>query len=427
MKHPLMAGLISTLLTIPVAQGVMSETVSAPYVVYTRDIAPIFQRSCQRCHRHGQIGPMPLMSYEDARPWVQAIRVVVESRRMPPWFADPRYGQFLDDPSLSDDEISKIAAWAEAGAPRGNPADLPPPREFPEMWTIGKPDLVLTMRKRAHVRAAGRDRFMRIRLNPELAEDQWIQAVEIRPGNAKVVHHAIAYVLQKGESDKEWSRMLRRSGYLLTEYSAGNQGDRYPEGTGRLLEAGSRILLEIHYHPYGEEAYDRTQIAFRFHGDPSKVRKRVISRALANHDLRIPAGAPNHQHVSEDTFDRPYRLISFQPHMHFRGKSMRLEAIYPNGSSEILASVPGYDFYWQITYRYRDPPLIPAGTTLRVTSVFDNSANNRLNPDPGETVRWGRKAIDEMAIGWVDLIEEKHNDPPTAEVRELRAAKHNED
>lgn len=421
MKRPLLLELISTLLTLGVAPGVLSETVSEPPIVYTRDIAPIFQRSCQRCHRPGRIGPMPLMSYEDAQPWAQAIRVMVESRKMPPWFADPRYGEFLDDPSLSDEEISKIAAWAAAGAPRGNPLDLPPPRTFSERWTIGRPDLVLTMPKTARVRAEGRDRFMRVRLKPGLAQDRWIQAVEIRPGNTKVVHHAIAYVLQKGHSDKTWRRKLRRSGYLLTEYSAGNQGDRYPEDTGRLLEAGAQILLEIHYHPYGEEANDRTQIAFRFHREPGKVQNRVISRALANHDLRIPAGAPNYQHVSEDSFERPYRLLSFQPHMHYRGKSMRLEALYPNGSTEVLASVPSYDFYWQITYSYRNPPLLPAGTTLRVTSVFDNSAGNRLNPDPTRAVRWGPKAIDEMAIGWVDLVEQVPTGQAAAQVPATQA------
>ena len=349
---------------------------------------------------------MSLLSYEDVRPWAQAIRNAVAARRMPPWYADPQYGEFLDDPSLSEAEIKDIVAWVDAGTPRGNPAHEPLTLEFTDEWTIREPDLVLTMPTRAHVKARGRDRFKRIALDPGLSEDKWIQAVEIRPGNHKVVHHAIAYVIQKEHKERQWSRMLRRNGYLLSEYSAGNQGDVYPEDAGRLLKVGSRILLEIHYHPYGVEAYDQTRIALRFHSDPAQVRSRVVSKALTNYKLTIPAGVPNYQHVSATTFDHSFRLLSFQPHMHFRGKSMRLDAIYPDGSTEVLASVPRYNFYWQIAYTYVNPPLIPSGTVLRVTSVLDNSKDNPLNPDPTVDVRWGPNAVDEMAIGWIDILDE---------------------
>ncbi|MBI3736125.1 hypothetical protein HY256_06395, partial [Candidatus Sumerlaeota bacterium] len=378
-----------------------AEAQSPP--TFSKDIAPLFQKSCQKCHRPGEVAPMSLLTYAEARPWAKGINKAVESREMPPWDADPAYGDFENDPSLTTGEIELISRWVDAGAPEGNPADLPPPLEFKTGWGIGDPELVIASPESYAIAADGPDKWVDLVLDTGLTEDKWIGAIEVHPSSRRVVHHVMVYVLQDQDSDEEWSQVVGRNSNLLAEYAAGNNPDIYPDGTGRLLKAGAKLLVQIHYHPNGTAETDRTSVGFKFHPAGS-VSRRVVTRPVSNFNLRIPAGVADFVHTAEQTLKRPARIISFQPHMHFRGKAMMLEAIYPDGRTETLCAVPHYNPNWQITYRYRLPPLMPSGTRLRVTAHFDNSAANPLNPDPGATVLWGPLAVDEMMIGWVDFF-----------------------
>ncbi|MCH8333880.1 cytochrome c [Candidatus Sumerlaeota bacterium] len=373
-------------------------------ITFSKHVAPIFQRSCQNCHRPGEVAPMSLLSYGEARPWAKSIRRMVRSREMPPWDADPNIGRYVNDPTLSEEEVETIVRWVDTGAAPGNPADLPPPLEFPteREWNIGEPDLILTMRIEHVVPAEGYDRYPSFYLATGLTEERWVRAVEIKPGNRRVIHHVMAYVEQERD-DGERSRGGRTNGSLMIEYAVGNRGDIFPPGTGKLLKPGSVIRLESHYHSSGVEERDRTSIGFRFYPKGESPRP-VISRGISDRDLAIPAGADNVK--AEAWFRLPYRarIISFQPHMHYRGKSMILEAIFPDGRTEILSSVPTFKFNWQITYAFETPPVVPAGTELHMVAYHDNSPNIAYNPDPSALVRWGQQTTDEMAIGWTDIV-----------------------
>ena len=386
-------------------------------VTFASHVAPIFQRSCQQCHRPGQIAPMSLLSYEEARPWAKSIKQRVAKREMPPWHADPKVGlPYAGDVSLSDDEIETIVGWVDAGAPRGNPRDLPAPVAFPadDEWGIGEPDLILTMAEEYVVPAEGPDQFVNFYLPTGLTEDRYIKAVEIMPSRAgrENIHHVMAYAIQDEEDyvgvevdDRPRTRADgSRTGTIIMEYAVGNRGDVFPEGTGRPLRAGADVRFGIHYHSRGEVVRDRTSIGFVFYPKGVIPKHRIISTRIMTTNLDIPAGAENVRHDAYFRLKQPAKVINFQPHMHYRGKSMYLEAIRLNGRPEILCSVPAYDFYWQITYPFAEPPVYPAGTLLHVVSYHDNSADNPDNPDPGLWVGWGANTTDEMAIGWTDFI-----------------------
>jgi hypothetical protein len=397
----------SRFLTGTLAIACAHGALAAEPVTFTKDIAPIFQRACQTCHRPGQIAPMSLLTYQETRPWVKAIRTRVAAREMPPWHADPLVGHYVNDRSLSDDEVKTIVEWADAGAPQGDPADLPATVEWPKGWTIGEPDLILKTDRPYRVSAYGRDQFVDFTISPRLTEDQFIRAVEIRPGDPRVVHHVLAYIHQPDNYDfrdeASFENSIGRGGTLLTEYAVGNNGDVFPPGTGRLLKRGGYITLEIHYHSYGEAITDHTQIGLQFHPKDS-AQQRIISRWIGESDLYIP---PNRKDVPSSgayTFRRPVYIVSFQPHMHCRGQAMRATAVYPDGRSEIIFDVPNFDFNWQTTYTYSEPPLLPAGTRLVVDAKHDNSSGNPNNPDPNRYVTWGQQTTDEMMHLWTDFV-----------------------
>lgn len=381
--------------------------ISVPVVLadeptYSRDIAPIFQKSCQQCHHEGEAAPMSLTSYEDTRPWAKAIVDAVVSRTMPPWHADPAHGEFENDPRLKDSEIELVRKWVAAGAPEGDPKDLPPPLEFNDGWTIGQPDLIVTIPKATDIPATGDDQWVDSEIELNLDSDKWIRAVEVRPSSRRVVHHVMVYVVQEIAADSFWTSYIGRSAYLLSEHAVGNKGDFYPPGTGRFLAKNAKLVVQVHYHPNGTAETDQTSIGLKFYEDASSVSRQVFTSPIANFALNIPPNTPALEHRANQKFDRPARIISFQPHMHFRGKSMKLEAFYPDGKAETLCWVPKYDPNWQITYIFKTPVMLPAGSGLVVTGVFDNSSSNPLNPDPNETVEWGAAATSEMMIGWID-------------------------
>lgn len=393
---------------------------------FAKDVAPILQRSCQHCHRPGSIGPMSLLSYEEARPWARSIRSRVARRQMPPWHIDREAGtlhRFKNDPSLSDAEIATIAAWVDGGTPRGNPADMPAPKTFDDddRWHIGKPDLIVSMPLEAKIDPAAPDWWANFYADAGLAEDRYIKAVEAKPGPgaaARVVHHLVASLV--GPDDQP------SGGGTLVEYAVGKNGDIFTEGAGKLMKAGSKVRFNMHYHSVGESITDRSQVGIVFY-PKGYVPKHVINTVLAPNqdDLDIPAGADNVRSDAYYKMEKPARLIGFMPHMHNRGKRQCIEAIYPNMVVQQFNCV-NYDFQWQIVYNYDDDlaPLLPAGTIIHTISWHDNSAGNRNNPDPRNWVGFGNRTTEDMARNWLTYYY-MTDDEYAAEVAERNAKKAN--
>ena len=400
----IVVGLMLTLMTVAQAEP----------VTFTKDVAPILQRSCQNCHRPGAIAPMSLLTYDDVRPWARAIKEKVSKRQMPPWYIDRNIGisAFKDDPSLSDREIATISQWVDAGAPRGNPTDMPPPRQFSDLdqWHIGKPDFIVTMKKPYILPANGPDNIVNVLVDPGFTEDMYVTAVESKPADArsyKVVHHFTTNLVEDVEADP--------TGLFFNEYALGKNGDIFPPNSGRLIRAGSKINFNLHLNPRGEETPVTVQLGFKVF--PKGVVPKYV--AFTQHmgdttELDIPAGQIA-RHDGYFRLPRPALVSSFQPHMHNRGKAMCMEVIYPDvradtarpgpARTETLSCVSDYQFGWHITYPYADnvAPLLPAGTIVHITSWHDNTANNKYNPDPRNWVGFGQRSIDEMSFAWVTL------------------------
>jgi hypothetical protein len=353
---------------------------------------------------------MPLVRYEDARPWARSIKERVVAREMPPWSADPRYGKFRNDPRLSEQEIDTIARWVDAGAPRGDMKDLPAPPKFAEGWTIGEPDAVFTMQEEYKVPAEGTVPYLYFKIPTNLTEDKWVQAYEIRPGNRSVVHHVIANAQPAGGNAAD-ERTPGRVG--LGGLTPNKPGVVLPKGVARLLRAGSEIVFQMHYTTNGVEATDRTSIGLIFAKEPPA--KMTRGNNILNAGFAIPAGASNHEVRASRTFNEDTVVVDFTPHMHVRGKDMTYTAHYPDGRSEVLLSVPKWDFNWQITYRLEEPKLLPKGTKLEVVAHYDNSRANPFNPDPTREVRWGDQTWEEMMIGfYTTLHDARAASAPTA-------------
>jgi hypothetical protein len=399
---------------------------AADVPTFARDVAPILYRNCTTCHRPGDIAPMSLLTYEDARPWAKAIRDEVGDGNMPPWHADPKHGKFANDRSLSEEERNTLIRWANNGAPKGDPQDLPAPPDYVEGWTVGRPDLVLTMPEPYKVPADGFVEYEYIEIPTNLVEDRWIEALEVRPGNRSVVHHVIVYArtpqperrpsafrmaagmrIPAGQSggpaepegqkrERGVSRFPppRRLGVAIGGFAPGNSMLRFEPGSAMLLRAGTTIVLQMHYTPNGDEAADQTKIGFIFAKKPPAVEMRFA--ALSNGSFVIPAGAPDHAVKAEMTTTADVTLRSLLPHTHLRGKSWEYTVTYPDGRSEVILSVPRYDFNWQTDYVFAQPLKLPKGTTIRAVAHYDNSTANRSNPDPRVDVKWGDQTWEEM-------------------------------
>jgi hypothetical protein len=398
--------LIATTLTATAAL-LLSLTTSAAAdppkdVTFTKDVAPIFQKSCQSCHHPGTAAPMSLLTYQDTRPWAKSIRQRVVLREMPPWHLDKSVGirQYKNDISLSDSEIDTIVRWVDGGTRQGDPRDMPPPLTFQEYkadgdWFIGKPDLIVTFDKEMTMYANGPDWWINKFAETGLAEDRWVKAMQIKPGNPKIVHHAVTSVIPPTGAD-----LTDFVGGEFEEYAVGKYGDIYPENTGRLLPAHSRIQFDMHYFAIGQEAKDKTSLGIVFYpkGYVPKYKVTMVSfRNVPNDDLAIP---PNSvvRHDGYFRLPRPARISSFQPHMHMRGKGMTLEAINLDNSVTVLSSTDHFDFNWHIAYVYRDDvaPLLPAGTVLHAIGIHDNTSANRRNPDPNMWAGYGERSVDDM-------------------------------
>jgi peroxiredoxin len=372
-------------------------------VTFAKHIAPILQKNCQECHRPGQVGPMALFNYEDAAAWAETIREVIEENRMPPWYADPRYGKFANDRRLTAAERDTLLKWVAQGTPKGDDTDLPPPRAFAEGWVIGQPDLVLTMPKEFSVPAEAPKRgipYQRFFVDTDFKEDRWVERAEARPGSPAVVHHIIVYVSPPGKEFKTGRREMP----VLCGTAPGDMPLILPPGTAKQIPAGSRLMFEMHYTPNGVAQTDRSSVGLVLAKKPPE--RPVYTVPVLNPRFKIPPGADNHQVESEYLFEEDGRLLGFMPHMHLRGKDFRYEVIYPDGKKETLLSVPRYNFNWQSVYRLAEPKRMPKGTKLHCLAHFDNSAKNPNNPDPTLMVRWGEQTWEEMMIGWIDFAAE---------------------
>ncbi len=372
-------------------------------ITYTKHISRILQKGCQECHRPGQIGPMSLLTFDDALAWSDTIREVVSEGRMPPWHADPRYGKFSNDRRLAQEDRDTLLAWLDHGTPRGDDKDLPPPRRFPEGWSIGKPDLVVEMPRAYDVPAKapkGGIPYQYFKVDPGFTEDRWIQRAEARPGASAVVHHIVIFIQRKGEFFNPDA-----PGAVLCGTAPGDMPLSLPDGFAKKVPAGARLIFQMHYTPNGKAQQDQSSLALIFAKKPPRHRVFTLpvysTRFISRLD-RIPAGVENYKIESEHVFEQDAHLLHFMPHMHLRGKDFLYEAIYPDDKKEILLSVPRYDFGWQSVYRLAEPVAMPKGTKLHCVAHFDNSAKNPNNPDPTKAVYWGDQTWEEMMIGWID-------------------------
>ena len=399
-KNLLRTGLTLSSLGIVLLLATAAYKPTAAKVTFTKDVAPILYKNCAECHRSGEIAPMSLMTYQEARPWAKSMREHVVNRTMPPWSADPKVGQWANDPRLSQQDIDTIVTWVEAGAPKGEDKDLPPAPKFTTGWTIGEPDVVLEMPQEYNVPADGTIPYLYYSMPTNFTEDKWIQAMEIRPGNRSVVHHVIAYSQDAGVKDTAagGEGELRAGRTHLGGITPNKTGIHYGTDMARLIKKGSNIVFQMHYTTNGTPTKDRTKIGFVFAKEPGK--KMLVTGNAMNVRFAIPAGDGNHEVKASKTFTEDVLITSFMPHMHVRGKAFSYTATYPDGRSELLLNVPNYDFNWQHTYLPKAPIRLPKGARLDCVAAFDNSSKNKYNPDPTMTVRWGDQTWEEMMIGW---------------------------
>ena len=380
---------------------------------FAGDVAPILYDNCVACHRPNHLAPMPLITYDDVRPWARAVKTKVVAREMPPWGADSGVRAYKNDASLSQDEIDVIAAWADGGAPRGDDADLPDVPEFAEGWSIGEPDLVFTMLEPFRVPADGTVPYSYVTVPTNLPADTWISAHEFRPGDRRVIHHVISEVLEDdgrpatGEVRLERDRSRTRApGARVGGYVPNRLGTVYEDGVAVKLPAGADIEAQMHYTTIGLPVLDQSSWGVRVAPVPSGAEpRRAGGGAVANLRFRIEPGNPAYEVRAERRIDEPAYLSSMMPHMHVRGKSARYVVRYPDGSEEVALWVPDYDFNWQLRYELEEPIFMPAGSTLEAVFTYDNSAGNRHNPDPSAEVRWGDQTWEEMMLGYYGTVE----------------------
>jgi Copper type II ascorbate-dependent monooxygenase, C-terminal domain len=406
-------------LAVALAAPQITQTQSAPPTFY-RDVLPILQDHCQTCHRLGEIGPMALVTYKQTRFQARKMADRVRAKIMPPWFADPCCGHFSDDPSLTEQQIATLIAWAEANAPEGDPRDAPPPAHFTEGWNIAPPDLVLTMPNPVTIPAQGDIEYTYEIVPTNFAEDKWIQMSEVRPSSRAHVHHAVVYIRPP---DSKWLRgapvntpftasslkdpELRHQAHettsdMLLVYAPGSSPDHWPDDLAKFIPAHSDLVFQMHYTANGQVAEDQTSVGLVFSKHPPT--QRVLTLQLANdHDsIPIPPNTDNYRVEVHGTLPNDATLLSFFPHMHLRGKRFEYQLVRPDHSTEVLLRV-NYDFFWQLSYRLAEPRPIKAGTELRAVAWYDNSSHNLHNPDPNSAVAWGDQTYNEMMVGFFDV------------------------
>jgi len=371
-------------------------------ITFSKHIAPIFNNHCMRCHREGEIAPFNLTSYEDVVGWEDTIMEVIEEERMPPWFANPKHGEFSNDPRLSPEQKDMIFTWIENGMPQGDPTDLPPPPKFTEGWQISEPDQIIRMPEAFSVPAEGTVDYQHYVIDPEWTEDKYIVATEARPQNRSVVHHILLYVIPPGKRADDTRE-------ILAGYAPGAIPLTTPDGVAIKIKAGSKLLFEMHYTPNGYAQKDQSCVGLCFAKQPLRIKRELKGTAAAvpSRSLIIKAKQAGQKFECDSRQSkRKVALISMTPHMHLRGKAFRYDLIDAKTDTviETLLDVPAYDFNWQLKYILKQPKVIRPGQFIRCTAVFDNSVNNLSNPDPSVEVRWGRQSEDEMMIGFMEYL-----------------------
>jgi hypothetical protein len=395
-------------------------TNSAVHPTFYKDVLPILQQHCQVCHRPGEIAPFSLITFQETKHWANLIRNSIDTRKMPPWFADPCCGHFSSDPSLSPEEIRTLDDWVANREPAGNPHDAPPPPHWSKGWNISPPDLVVKMPVPVKLPADGDVEYTYEIVPTHFTEGKWVRMSELRPSARAHVHHAVVYV-RPPESD--WLRgapvaepftastlhdphLMHDAHFttsdLLLVYAPGSSPENWPEGMAKYIPAGSDLIFQMHYTTNGHAAVDQTELGLVFAKHPPE--RRVLTLQLANeHDtIPIPPNTDNYEVEVHGTLPNDALLLSFFPHMHLRGKKFEYNIVHPDGSRETLLRV-NYDFYWQLSYRLAEPRLLKAGTTLQAIAWYDNSRNNPHNPDPNAAVQWGDQTYNEMMVGFFDV------------------------
>jgi len=374
-----------------------ANTGSPAKPTYSKDVAPILFNRCVECHRPGEAAPMALTNYKETRPWAKAIKSAVLAKRMPVWLADPAHGQFRNDRRMSQSEIETLTAWVDQGAPEGNPKHMPKMPEFPDGWNIGKPDQIFEMPEEFDVPKEGVVPYKYFRVASGFTEDKWVQAAEIRPSERSVVHHVIIFVQEPGKAQGGGGGGANQN--LLTGFAPGEQPLSLEPGMAKLVKAGSTFVFQMHYTPNGKASVkDRTRFALRY-AKEAPVRQAITANAI-NFAFRIPANADNHEVKSSWTAKRDVEIVDFMPHMHVRGKDFKYTLTRADGTQEVILSLPRYDFNWQLGYQLVKPLKLSAGDRIDCVAHYDNSANNKYNPDPTKEVKWGDQTWEEMMIGW---------------------------
>lgn len=426
--------------------GLIAVSTAWASATFSKDVAPILYNNCVTCHRPGEMAPMSLLDYKSARPWAKAIEAAVVSRKMPPWFADPAYGHFQNDARLKTQDIDTIKAWVAAGSPEGDPKDLPAQPKFVTGWHLGKPDIIVDIGQDFTV-PAGRDLYKNFDVQTNFTEGKWIRAAQVLPGNRKAVHH-VHFSILANEGDSEGrpagksGRSISRSFFEVEDGLSRVKADApvvddacvadggianlngFDEGSfatmlpgkgpdvfdvfgdgsvAKYIPAGAKVRFQIHYANVRDAEVDRTSVGLYL---ASRVPERPLKRVdLRNRFFLIPAGAPSHEVKRCYELEDDKLLLAITPHAHYRGKDATYELIHVDGRRETLLSVPRYDFNWQLQYRLKDPVLMEKGSRMIVTFHFDNSVNNRANPDPTKVIRWGDRSEDEMMVTWTETLD----------------------
>ena len=394
---------------ITLALAISTSNAQAQIPTWTEDVAPLMQDKCMNCHRPGEVAPLSLLTYDEAQPWARSIRLMVQDRIMPPWHATPEYGEFGNNRRMTPRQIQTVVDWVEGGTPEG-PGDWTPP-EYPEGWLLGgplgPPDYVFEMEEDFMVPAGGEDININIIVPTTHEEDIWVRAAEVR-GNSRVMHHNVVRVILPDGSEERTGR--------LASATPGKQWDLFPDGAAKLIPTGSTMNFSLHYHPSNVEEGDRSRVAVWLARQP--ITHEVHSSVVADPGLIIPPFEANYESRGEFVFDTDAQITLMKPHMHYRGKDMLYQLVYPDGETETILSVPEYDMNWQISYELARPISVPAGTKLQVIAHFDNSEMNPWNPDPSLQVLWGPDSRDEMMEGWFDYRVELEEPiiPPSAQV-----------
>jgi hypothetical protein len=393
-------------------------------VTFNKDVLPVLQKNCQSCHRPGEVAPMSLMTYTDARPWAKALKAAVVSRKMPPWFADENVGHFANDKRLSESDINTFVAWVDSGAPEGDAKDLPAARKFEDGWNI-KPDVIVEMSKDFQVKATGTINYQFIRVKANFPEDMWVKEAEMRPGNPAVVHHMKGWVVPPGsrwmseavpgdayEGAETGRNEMNDGNDIIAKFNPGLGAQSFDVdgGSAKFVPKGSDIVFEMHYTAAGKPATDRSKIGLVL-AKAAPARRYFFSAGPTASNLVIPPGDGNAEVVSEVTVGLDdAKLVYAQPHMHLRGKDFELRLIYPTGETETVLKGK-FDFEWQMGYDFAKPIVVPKGTRVIAITHLDNSPNNPFNPDPAKEVRWGPQNWDEMSNIFLGLTFDLEDNP----------------